>query len=445
MASNPPQDVILAVAFLNLNPTGMLDQETLNALSIESPNAVPTSINIDSWTNSDVLNAKTSQFLLGYKNITANESKEDNFKKDLVDFMKGYGKKDEFFSSNQDKTKLLDWLSKAANGTLQPLSSYDSAVIIAKKNLGKLGYNNLFLFDEYSNFLSTEYNNDIQSFVSSYGLNDRYVAMNYDKPSLYDWIQQAVSQNLDQVTKDYTNWGEIIKSNGQVLATRQDGTEIFTNYGGIANTDEFVKATWGDNFTLNSNKTISGISNVTQDVLESNAGNCTLAAITKVLKYFGDHCGCINIPPSLKNIYKIVRDIGVQNGYEPNGSGIWYDLVTYGSYKIDNMVQEAWASFDYSTGSGSNSFPNIYTFDDIKSSIDDSRPLLLSMSNGDYPGHTVTVVGYKEYTCNDGLYDDARYIEIYDNWSDEYRYIDWTLFWGNCVFSVLTSFIPPTL
>ena len=43
MASNPPQDVIQAVAYLNLNPTGMLDQETLNALSIESANAVPAS------------------------------------------------------------------------------------------------------------------------------------------------------------------------------------------------------------------------------------------------------------------------------------------------------------------------------------------------------------------------------------------------------------------
>lgn len=175
-------------------------QDILNNNNIY-PGEGTVNLNIDSWTDNDVYAAKTSLFLLGYKNITPDASKEDNFKKDLVDFMKGYGKKEEFLLSNQDKTKLLDWLSKAANGTIQPLSTYDTAVINAKKNLGKLGYNNLFLFDEYSDFWSTEYNNDLSDFIGKYELNDAYAAVNSDKITLYRWIQQAANGQAPDAAK----------------------------------------------------------------------------------------------------------------------------------------------------------------------------------------------------------------------------------------------------
>jgi len=380
-------------------------------------------INLDSWTNSEVIQAKTSLFSLGYNNIKLDGSKENNFKKDVLDFTNGYGKSIEFFSSNQDKTKLLDWLNKATNSTIQPLSTYDSAVINAKKNLGKLGYTNLLLFDEFSGIGSVEYNSDVLDFISRYGLNGRYSALNSSKTTLYSWLQMAVDNKILPVDYVYTSSYETIKSNGQA--------SYCSDYGGIDEPKKFLEVVYNNNgYTLGYEKTLcSKISNFTQGYLEPNAGNCTLASITRILKYFGDQ-GYTKIPVNTKDIYIKVRDIGVNHGYKPSApdSGVksyWYNLVTYNPFEIDNMVQEAWDAFNYQSGKGNNKYT--FTFDTIKNEIDNNRPMLLNIGTGDYSGHTVTIIGYKYYNSPDrNSYVDKPFLQIYDGWSDEIRYIDYT-------------------
>ena len=60
----------------------------------------------------------------------------------------------------------------------------------------------------------------------------------------------------------------------------------------------------------------------------------------------------------------------------------------------------------------------------VKREIDAGRPLLLNISSGYYGNHTVTIVGYHEYTKGEGK-NKKRFLKVYDGWSKQPRYIDY--------------------
>ena len=414
-------------------------------------------IDLDSWTVGEIEIAKKALVSIGYRNITLDHRIEDNLVKDLIDFMRGYGKISEFYSSNQDKKMLFNWLKEAIDGEIKPLAIF-SVTFENSKRLTELGYKDVFLFNESAQ----EYEYAVSAFLKKYGLTKRMELAENKRKALNDWLNQAVKEIdekeihiLDPIIKDYTDWGENTKSNGQaaiqksikILGIKQASKDVFTNYGGIIDTDMFVKATWGDGYKMKEEKTIEGISNITQEVLESRAGNCALTSITKVLKYFGDYLGYTNIPPSLVNVYKDVREIAEKEGYRPDGKGLIYDLVDFPAGDIPIVINKSWEKFGYAGEIAANS-DILFTTDDnnfniIKNEIDKKRPMLLNIAFGDYPGHTVTVVGYKTYE-NSETNVEKKYIKIYDNWSDQYRYIDWDLLKRYSPMSVvLTTFNLP--
>lgn len=219
-----------------------------------------------------------------------------------------------------------------------------------------------------------------------------------------------------------------LKPNGQ--------NKYFSGYGGIEDPTKYVNAEYSSGWTESKSASISGIDNFKQAELESDANNCTLASITRIMKYYSG-MGYSKIPSDIKIIYKKVREIGVKHGYDPKKTGILRDLFIYTPWEIDNMVKDTWDEFGYPKGDADNDyFSKLGT---IKSNIDEHHPLLLNMVSGDYSGHTVTVIGYKTFSKKEES--DKNFVQIYDGWSNTIRYIDWTKF-GNTLSSI-TKIIPP--
>ena len=227
------------------------------------------------------------------------------------------------------------------------------------------------------------------------------------------------------------------KANPDLKDNGQD--KKFTGYGGIEDPAMHVNAEYGAGWTESQKASLTGITGFLQATLEEGANNCTLASITRVMKYYRD-MGYTNIPSEIKDIYKRVREIGVAHGYDPKKTGLFRDLFVYTPWEINNMARDAWHAFGYPNGDADNDyFGKLRT---IKSNIDHSNPLLLNISTGDYKGHTVSVIGYKVFAREDQ--GDKNYIEIYDGWSDIKRYIDWKKFKDTPLKANLTRFLPPS-
>lgn len=75
----------------------------------------------------------------------------------------------------------------------------------AKKNLDKLGYGaklKNWIYDskigqkiyDYSGEWNYEYNDALWSFITDYGYKDRYISINFDKDTLYQWIKDEVGK-----------------------------------------------------------------------------------------------------------------------------------------------------------------------------------------------------------------------------------------------------------
>ncbi len=200
----------------------------------------------------------------------------------------------------------------------------------------------------------------------------------------------------------------------------------FYGYGGIESLDRYIKIEYGYGWEQKSSKCIEGIPNFKQSSFGAeNQNNCTLASITRIMKYYSD-LGLQGIPSDIQDIYSIVREIGVKHGYSPEKSGLFRDLFIYTPFEIKTIVRETWSKFGY-VGSKSK---NIYyrKLKIIKNSIDDMNPVLLNIAGGDYQGHTVTVIGYKVYGDNRECQPDMSFVTVLDGWSEEVRYIDWKKF-----------------
>jgi len=225
--------------------------------------------------------------------------------------------------------------------------------------------------------------------------------------------------------------------NSNLKANGQD--KNFSEYGGIEDPTKYVNAEYGTGWTESKSATISGIENFTQAKLKTGENNCTLASITRIMKYYSDS-GYSKIPSDIGKIYKKVEEIGYKHGYDPKKTGLFRDIFVYTPWEINNMAEEAWDTFGYPSGDADNDY--IGKLDTVKSNIDNSNPLLLNIVSGDYAGHTVSVIGYKIYSQNGK--GDKTFVQVYDGWSDTIRYIDWEKFGGGPTTSNLTRFLPPS-
>lgn len=199
--------------------------------------------------------------------------------------------------------------------------------------------------------------------------------------------------------------------------------EAFKGYGGIEDPVKYINAEYGPGWSLSKSSSVYGLEDFTLDVLEAKANNCTLGAITRIMKHYSEK-GYTLIPNNINEIYKTVRQIGVRHGYDPFETSLFRDLFVYTPWDIDNIVRDVWLAFGYPHVLSWNAY-----FDKLACLIrntDNQLPSLLNITFGDYPGHTVTVFGYRLFSKAHEF--DKPFVEIYDGWSSSTRFIDWNRF-----------------
>ncbi len=69
----------------------------------------------------------------------------------------------------------------------------------------------------------------------------------------------------------------------------------------------------------------------------------------------------------------------------------------------------------------------VWNYPDIRSQVDNKRPMTLFMAFGSYAEHSVTVTGYVTYQKT--LNPSKGFLRIYDNHHLDIRYIDYACLW----------------
>ncbi|MDR0812600.1 MAG: C39 family peptidase [Oscillospiraceae bacterium] len=214
------------------------------------------------------------------------------------------------------------------------------------------------------------------------------------------------------------------KYEGQILEFWQGNP---ANYAGIFDTNAYVNDRYGDGWTLNSKKIISGVPSFTMSSFEAGVGNCPVVSVVRLLAYYRSANGKSKIPSNNKDLYNDVRDIAIKYGYsteDKDNNG--HEDGSVGPTKINNVIIDALKKYGYS-GKVTSNYLNSNGIYDFVSEIDAGRPVLLNITFGDYSDHTVTVIGYEIYTDNTGALKHS-FLKVWDGWSSETRYIDYNLF-----------------
>lgn len=211
----------------------------------------------------------------------------------------------------------------------------------------------------------------------------------------------------------------------------------FTGYGGIEDPDLYMKSRYGDDMRCIRELTLPDVPRFSQAELEPGVPNCVLAAILRVVvrMRLELHAETISIPgrskwvfsdrmlqrESLQLMYPGIRAIAVKHGYDPAGKGMLYDLVRYPPWCIGRMLEEALQKNGYAAARARNRY--WFKRRILKREFMQSRLVLMNLAFGDYPSHTVTACGLREYAAAVGTRTRVL-VEICDGWSDQVRYLD---------------------
>lgn len=211
-----------------------------------------------------------------------------------------------------------------------------------------------------------------------------------------------------------------------------------SGYGGIDDCSKYLKDRYGGTITKSSSKTLS-MANFKQSELES-GNNCSLAAITRVLYYYNKN-GYTKISSSYKKIYEKVKKYAEKYGYTPSKG-------TFPT-KINNIVNDVLKDYGYGKSKCKGIY--IWTFNNqVKKEVDNKRPVIMNIARGYYGNHTVTVCGYAVYKRTKkklGIKTTKTYnmIQVYDSWSTNKRYIDYSAFAYDLITSGFGSFNTVTM
>lgn len=237
----------------------------------------------------------------------------------------------------------------------------------------------------------------------------------------------VILNNIIYLTKEVSNINEIIM---QKKYEGQDGE----GYGGISDPAKYLADRYGGTVTLKNSKILSMDSFICNDFKEKN--NCTLVAITRILKYYNKK-GYTKIPSNYEKIYSKVLKVAKNYGYsEKNG--------TFPT-KINNIIDDVLDDYNYSKSYSKAYY--IWSFNsEIKGEIDNNRPVIMNILRGYYGDHSVTVCGYRIYKTKHKLPIAGSYTRthnmvcVYDGWKRQVRYIDFEAFAFDLISSGFGSF-----
>ncbi|MDD4048765.1 MAG: hypothetical protein PHI90_08120 [Clostridia bacterium] len=95
----------------------------------------------------EIIKAKKNLIKLGYGGINEDEEWSNWYNTVALDFIDGYGLKDDYINGGCNKYLLYSWIQAAVDGKIEISSEYDNNVIEARRNLIKLGYTDLLIFN----------------------------------------------------------------------------------------------------------------------------------------------------------------------------------------------------------------------------------------------------------------------------------------------------------
>ena len=178
---------------------------------------------------------------------------------------------------------------------------------------------------------------------------------------------------------------------------------------------KYVKDNYGDGFTECASGTVEPkVQKFLMKDMEGGACNCTLVAIARILAFYRDNEGKDQIPANTK-LYGDIKAIAAIFGYD-------FEKGT-NPVKINNIINYMLTKYGYG-GKGKSTY--IWNFNTVKRQIDKGAPLILNIAFGYYKNHTVSVVGYNEFSKGAGIFKKKkRFIKVYDGWTDVNSYIDY--------------------
>ena len=190
-------------------------------------------------------------------------------------------------------------------------------------------------------------------------------------------------------------------------------------YAGIVDPERHLTDTGVQGWQCVASCELPAVESFTQAQLEPDVPNCTLVSIVRCLLYL-QHRGPAS-ETERAALYEQVRRIGIRHGYAPDKTGWFHDLFVYSPFIIARMVTESAIEAGMQAVRGRSRY--VRRLVALRGEIDAGRPVMLNLSFGDYPGHTVTVTGYRIYRSRHGA---ARvYLRTIDGWRDVPSYIDW--------------------
>ncbi|MHB8063841.1 MAG: RHS repeat-associated core domain-containing protein [Ruminiclostridium sp.] len=268
--------------------------------------------------------------------------------------------------------------------------------------------------------------------------------------------------------------GELIDKNGEVLltetVTQKDGTKLVEEikiqlngqekdtegYGQIVIPELYVytkvinelksqsplsdannKAFQNGIGSLTSNKTVTNVPYFTMNDLVYGVNNCVLIGTTRIIQTLINRYSVIGDLPLKsynKQVYDFVESIAKRNYNYSNEAGVPFPIDN------DNLVEDALNKYGFLLYDANNKYLINANFNAMKKSVDDNMPFLLNCSaqyvntecvnihvtnNPTYTDHTVTGIGYQEYSTVVGS---INLIKVYDGWSSTPRYIDYDEF-----------------
>lgn len=250
---------------------------------------------------------------------------------------------------------------------------------------------------------------------------DKFEEYKQERSLYYVNIQRDYLEDLENANKELLHLdSRDIDSVDEFMlgAAHYNGTDSNAyGYGGISNISAYMKSRYGGTPKVKDTGKSLVINTATmQSISGKNANNCSLVAISKVLKYYQSQKNKTKINSNIKEIYKRVEKIGTDKyGYD--------DKSGTGATKINNIMIDSFKYYGYSATCNG---VYVWNFNDqVKNEINAGRPVVMNIARGYYGNHSVTVGGYSIYETNST---DYQFIKVVDGWIDGYRYIDYKAF-----------------
>jgi len=186
-----------------------------------------------------------------------------------------------------------------------------------------------------------------------------------------------------------------------------------------------------------SNKTIANVPNFTMNDFVYGVNNCVLTGTTRIIQTLINRHSVISdlsLKPYDKQVYDSVESIANKDYSYNNKAGVPFPTDN------DNLVNDGLNKYGFLLFDVSNKYLVDANFNAMKKSIDNKMPFLLNCSaqyvntecvnihvtnNPTYTDHTVTGIGYQEYSTVVGS---INLIKVYDGWASTPRYIDYDEF-----------------